>query len=251
MISRQSTEETEKISTPRRSGNRRGLKKRSILPSFGDIVLPVVSIAAVGLLVLAGRQFFINGMKTSPGITSTRAFADSPALMAERANVQDLQTDSVKPDAEHAAVKQDNKPAVYTSENRAAPPLAEVKPVSDKNDVKQNRSAVQQKKTAPAQTVKKPEPAKKSEPAPVKASSLPANKQWRVQTASYPTKKGAEDAVKKINRAGFKATVYKNPDSKYYKVWVQGGESKYQAGLVVNAMKKLGYKTSFAFPPAK
>lgn len=259
MISRQSTEGTEKISTPRRSSNRRGLKKRSILPSFGDIVLPVVSIAAVGLLVLAGRQFFINGMKTSPGITSTRAYADSPALLAERANVQSQQNDSVNNNSEPTAVKTDNESGGYTSENRAAPPLAEVKPIvrqSDKNDRKttpavQPKKAEPQKKAAPTQAVKRPDPPKNNEHASVKASSLPANKQWRVQTSSHPTKKSAEEAVKKINRAGFKATVYKNPESKYYKVWVQGGESKYQAGLVVNAMKKLGYKTSFAFPPAK
>ena len=70
--------------TNRRSRFRRGFKKRGILPSFGDLVLPIVSIAAVGLLVLAGRQFFVNGLQTSPEITSTRAYADSPALLAER-----------------------------------------------------------------------------------------------------------------------------------------------------------------------
>ena len=56
---------------------RQGIRKRGILPSFGDLVLPIVGIAAVGLLILAGRQFFINGMKKSPGMTSTRAYADS------------------------------------------------------------------------------------------------------------------------------------------------------------------------------
>ncbi|MBQ3458889.1 MAG: hypothetical protein IJG30_08020, partial [Synergistaceae bacterium] len=60
MTSQQSTERIARTNAPRRTTARRGLKKRGILPSFGDIVLPVVSIAAVALLVLAGRQFFIN-----------------------------------------------------------------------------------------------------------------------------------------------------------------------------------------------
>lgn len=232
----------------RRSANRRAFKKRGILPSFGDIVLPIVSIAAVGLLILAGRQFFINGLKTSPGMTSTRAYADSPAIIAEKEKAQEISPSAKdEPKTQTVPKKTEEQFMIAVAENEVAPPIAQVKP------------AVQDKKPVPA---KKPEPVKKSDPPkktteaqkkpdPIKASSLPANKQWRVQTSSYPTKKGAEDAVKKINRAGFKATVYKNPASKYYKVWVQGGESKYQAGLVVNAMKKLGYKTSFAFPPSK
>ena len=70
----------------RRTTNRRGLKKRGILPSFGDMVLPVVGVSALVLLILAGRHFFVSGIKTSPEITSTQAYADSPAIMAERKN---------------------------------------------------------------------------------------------------------------------------------------------------------------------
>ena len=85
MISRRSSDRTARTeSSQRRPTVRRGIKKRGILPSFGDIVLPIVSVAAVGLLVLAGRQFFLNGIKTSPGISSTRAYAEAPALIAER-----------------------------------------------------------------------------------------------------------------------------------------------------------------------
>ncbi|MBQ9594948.1 MAG: hypothetical protein IJR35_03735, partial [Synergistaceae bacterium] len=85
MISRQYSERTARTSSgTKRPTVRRGIKKRGILPSFGDIILPVVSIAAIGLLILAGRQFFINGMKTPPGISSTRAYAEAPALIAER-----------------------------------------------------------------------------------------------------------------------------------------------------------------------
>ena len=101
-------------------------------------------------------------------------------------------------------------------------------------------------KTAPAK-ISQPSPAK----TPAKTTSLPPEKQWRVQVGAYPSKTEAENVVKKIKRAGYKARVYQNPASKHVKVWVEAGESKYQAGLMVEAMKKLGYKSSFSFPPAK
>ena len=249
MTSQQSTERIARTNAPRRTTARRGLKKRGILPSFGDIVLPVVSIAAVALLVLAGRQFFINGMKTSPGITSTRAYADSPAIIAERekkasasptaskiesaATSKSTSNSTSKPEVKvKTEVKPEDKAVTVlaVAENNVAPPIAEVKP------------AVVQ----PAKPKPKPVPAKK--PAP---SNLPMNKQWRVQTGAYTTKAGAEDAAKKLRKAGYTATVYHNPASKHVKVWVAGGATKAQAEKVVAAMKKMGYKSSFAFPPSK
>ena len=225
----------------RRTTNRRGIKKRSIIPSFGDIVLPVVGIVALGLLILAGRQFFVNGMKASPGITSTQAYADSPAIMAERERTVAKTT---APSSQAAAKDNvsDENTILAVADNPVAPKIADVKP------------AVPQPAKAP-EPVKAQAPAKKpeasSKPAPLKPSKLPESKQWRVQTGAYDSREGAEKAVKKIKQAGFKAKVYQNPASKYFKVWVVAGESKYQAGLVVDAMKKLGYKSAFSFPPMK
>ena len=250
MTSQRSTERTVRTDMPRRTTARRGLKKRGILPSFGDIVLPVVSIAAIGLLVLAGRQFFINGMKTSPGITSTRAYADSPAIIAEREKkTPPAPAPEVKPEEKAPAIE-----VIAVAENPAAPPIAEVKPVQP---VKPAKPAVVQPakpKPAPAKPVQ-PKKTTTSAKAPAKtvapSTNLPANKQWRVQTGAYTTKSGAEDAAKKIRSAGYKASIYHNPASKHVKVWVQGGATKAQAEKVVAAMKKMGYKSSFAFPPSK
>ena len=215
----------------RRTTNRRGIKKRGIIPSFGDIVLPVVGIAAIGLLVIAGRQFFVSGMNSSPSITSTRAYTDSPAIMAERES--SLPTAEKPSEPSEEIVAQDKATRENTilavAENAEAPKIADVKPVV-------------------SQPVKTPAPVK---PAPAKVTSLPPEKQWRVQVGAYPTKAEAENVVKKIKRAGYKARTYQNPASKHVKVWVEAGESKYQAGLMVEAMKKLGYKSSFSFPPMK
>lgn len=215
---------SERTAETRRPTLRRGIRKRSILPSFGDIVLPIVSVAAVGLLVLAGRQFFLNGMQTSPSITSAKAYADAPALIAEREKEQEIlppvQTQTPEPEENMLAVAEPVSEPVTPE-----PPKALTAPAP--------------KKTAPA---KKP---------PAKATSLPASKQWRVQIGAYGSKAAAQEAANKITKSGYKATVYSNPASKHYKVWVQGGADKASAERVVNAMKKLGYKGSFSFPPAK
>ena len=233
MISRQSSERTPE--TERRPRMRRGLKKRGLLPSFGDIALPIVSVAAVGLLILAGRQFFINGMQTSPEITSTRAYADAPALIAER----DKEAETPAPVAE---VKKPEpqltpKPEPNTEENMLA--VADVVTPSSVN--------------TPAKMITAPliAPEVKPEPVAAKPAPVPINKQWRVQIGAYTTRAGAEEAAKKIRRAGYRAVIYSNPASKHTKVWVEGGPTKFYADRMVEAMKKLGYKSSFAFPPAK
>ena len=218
----------------RRTTNRRGLKKRGILPSFGDLVLPVVGIAALVLLVVAGRHFFVSGINNSPEITSTQAYADSPAIKAERNNTPSAENLQPKP-SETAEVKTDEtvneNTILAVSENNVNPQIEEVKP-------------------AVTQPVKRTEAPRKTT-APAKMTNLPPEKQWRVQVGAYPSKAEAEKIVKKIKNAGFKARTYQNPASKHVKVWVEAGESKYQAGLMVEAMKKHGFKSSFSFPPMK
>ncbi len=254
MISQQSSERTAR--TDRRGTVRRGLKRRGILPSFGDIVLPFVSVAAVGLLILAGRQFFLNGIRTSPGITSTRAYADSPALIAERERAQELLNPQA---AEEASPEIAAKPApakVVAAEPEMIPVIPEPAPKKPAPaPAKKSAPVVKKPDPAkkPAPAPKKPEPPQKPEPAPKPAqpARLPASKQWRIQVGAYPTKAGAQAEAAKIKKAGYRAEVYANPASKHVKVWVEGGADKASASQVVKAMQALGYKGSFAFPPAK
>lgn len=290
MISRRSSDRTARTdSSQRRPTIRRGIKKRGILPSFGDIVLPIVSVAAVGLLVLAGRQFFLNGIKTSPGISSTRAFAEAPALIAERERKKEKEEEISVPvpiagekdenPALDAIVKQDANQEVKqeTKQNdNSQTVLASVPEVPQKTLVnvpqnppkknspapakpaQQKQQVKQQPKPQPVKPAKKETPAKKDnkkenekeKEKPVK-SLTPSSKQWRVQIGAYTSKAGAQEAANKLKRAGYNAVVYSNPASKHHKVWVAGGANKKDAERVVNAMKKLGYGSSFAFPPAK
>ena len=290
MISRRSSDRNQRTdSAQRRPTIRRGIKKRGILPSFGDIVLPIVSVAAVGLLILAGRQFFLNGIKTSPGISSTRAYAEAPALIAERERQQEEDSavsvpiagekdenpalDSiVKQEAKQnddsqrtvAAIpetpKQTSVNVTQTPPKKTSPapakPVQTPKPQPAKQQPKPQTAKTQansSKKTEPAKPAKKETNAKKETPAKAQRTSSPApsSNQWRVQIGAYTSKSGAQDAANKLKKAGYNAVVYSNPASKHHKVWIAGGANKKDAERVVNAMKKLGYKSSFAFPPAK
>ena len=246
----------------RRAIARRGIKKRGVLPSFGDMILPIVSIAAVALLIIAGRQFFLNGLKSSPGISSTRAFAEAPALIAERGE-SDKKADSeivlllskleVSDDVKIVAeVKSESVIANKDDGLDLAIAIPQAKPAPTTTKTATTPAPSATKKAATSKSTSNATVKKTDTTATVtKTTSLPANKQWRIQVGAYTSKTGAQDAAKKINKAGYKATVYQNPASKHYKVWVQGGADKKSAEKVVAAMKKIGFKGSFAFPPAK
>ena len=256
MTSRRSIERTARTDSEetRRPTVRRGLKKRGVLPSFGDMILPVVSVFAVILLVIAGRQFFLNGMKTSPGISSTRAYAEAPAVIAEREKQAELENNSPVVKVSEPVIS--NEIEVKEEENKKDELLAFAMPVTAP------KPEARKTTPAPVQSVKKTATAKSSSNAAVKktpaktqtqtASKNTVNsKLWRVQVGAYTSKAGAQEAANKIRKAGYSAVVYSNPASKHFKVWVQGGADKKTADNVVKAMQKLGYKGSFSFPPAK
>ena len=243
--------------TERRPRLRRVAKKGGILPSFGDIVLPVVSVAAIALLVIAGRQFFINGLRTSPEIKSTKAYADAPALVAERLKDKEEEQPSVTVVNEEAPVN-DGANMVIAAE--VVPSIVANQPVKVEVPAPKKEEPAPVKAAVPVQT--KAEPVKAAAPVPQKAepapkvskpstSSLPINQQWRVQIGAYGSKAAAQEAANKLKKAGYNAVVYSNPASKYVKVWVAGGTTKDDAEEVMEEMKKLGHKSSFVFPPMK
>ena len=235
----------------RRPTLRRGIKKRGVLPSFGDIILPVVGLSAVILLVIFGRQFFLNGLKSSPGISSTRAYAEAPAIIAELERKSEPEQTVKIPDPVSDEISQ-AKPEEKPEEDLFALAVAVQNP-------KRETVTPAPPKAAPTAT-KKATTAKSSSNAAVKKTSAKAqakgtgsvsSAQWRVQVGAYTSKAGAQEAANKIKRAGYSAVVYSNPASKHFKVWVQGGATKKAADNVVKAMQKLGYKGSFSFPPSK
>ncbi|MBR1485739.1 MAG: hypothetical protein IJ597_00605, partial [Synergistaceae bacterium] len=177
---------------------RRGLKKRGVLPSFGDMILPIVGVFAVVLLVIFGRQFFLNGLNSSPGIASTRAYAEAPAILAElersrlEAEAAAKVPETVSPVSEDVVAKsQDVKEeedlfvlAVAVQQNKT--PAV--------NNKAANKETVTVK-SSPAQKKQTQTPAKNTTKTTQKSgSSSVSESQWRVQVGAYTTKAGAQDA---------------------------------------------------------
>jgi cell division protein FtsN len=69
-------------------GKRR--RSRSFVISFGDIMLPLIGVVAIGLLLLAGRFFFTSGFSGSDSLpVMTPPQRERPALAKERAPVKE------------------------------------------------------------------------------------------------------------------------------------------------------------------
>jgi cell division protein FtsN len=164
-----------------------------------------VSVAAVGLLVLAGRQFFLNGIKTSPGISSTRAYAEAPALIAERERKQERESEVsiTVPIAsernENASldmlVKREERPSEVKVAANVVPETSSQKNVN----VSQPKA---QPKTQPAKNQPaKPQPAKTQPVKPQPAKNQPAKTQ---PAKTQPAKKSINTACKDIINAFIK-----------------------------------------------
>lgn len=235
-------------STPQRNH-----RKRGVLPSFGDIILPVVGVAAIGLLAVAGRQFFLNGIQSSPGIASTRAYADSPVLIAERERREQREKNRLNQTIQREIQIENQREREKELETSQT-----ANKIPENLDFKNNNLAIT---VEPAKTAKTSEPSKPVKPAvkpvstpkpqPEKSAKIPDSKQWRVQIGAFGNKQIAQDTAKKINKAGHRTIVYSNPASKYVKVWVLAGATKQDAEKIASSMKKMGFKGAYAVPPMK
>ena len=259
MISRRTSDRSPRTeSHQRRPTVRRGIKKRGILPSFGDIVLPIVSVAAVGLLVLAGRQFFLNGIKTSPGISSTRAYAEAPALIAERERRQERESEEnvtvriADERNENASLDSIVKQQEAKSEVAAAvpespkPALVNVSPVQPKTaPVKVAQTPP--KKTSPAPA--KPAPAK---PQPAKVQAQAKSQPQKTQASSQKKPEPKKTEPQKAEPPKKTQAVQSKPatSSNQWRVQIGAYTSKAGAQEAANKLKKAGYSATVYSNPA-
>lgn len=253
-------------------------RKRSIL-SFGDIILPFVGVVAIGLLVVAGRLFFINGLQPSPSIASTRQDLDIPdAPLVPSLPTIDAGTPVPLPDGQsgaprplapprydimdipyggNAPIQKPRPPEAMKQPGptpqleviaipvEAAPP-ASIRP-SEGEAQDSARPKVVAIKPTPSQGTK-PEPSKpKQQPKPAPKKPQQQAPVWRVQVGAWGTKSAAEDTVRKLAKAGYTATVFSGP--KFHKVWVQAGNTKQTAEAMASRLKKSGYPGSYVVPP--
>lgn len=262
-----------------RRSRHREIRKKGFILSFGDIVLPFVGVVAIGLLVVAGKLFFVNGLAFSPGALPPQA--EDP--LAGATSSKDVEvplveevpqavltwtaTDSADGGTELSASPKAPLPLDVTvipygdTTARPAPlplPATSSATTPGADMVKVDRTPVKQKEAPTPQVQKKPRadaktnpvkpPPQKPKPQPQKP--LPRGTAvWRVQVGAFSSKGMAQETVAKLTKAGYRATVFSGP--RFHKVWVQAGNTKRSAEVAILQLKKLGFPQSYAIPPAQ
>ncbi|MCR5346915.1 MAG: SPOR domain-containing protein [Fretibacterium sp.] len=222
-----------------RSG-RRKIRKKGFILSFGDIILPFVGIVAIGLLVVAGKLFFVNGFRPSVSVVPEK-IPEIPKSFVPKAEAggEELKTPAFSPSPSPSSSEQAEK---VKPENSSIVP-----PVSDEKTIPLEILAAPIKQ----EPVKEDPTMKKAAPEPTAPAAKPARKaqgpMWRVQVGAYNSKSGAKEIVSKLARSGYKATIYSG--KKYHKVWVQAGDTKQSAEAVAARLKKTGFPGSYVVPP--
>ena len=213
---------------------------------FGDIILPFVGVVSLGLLLVATRLFFMNGLTPSPSLASPQPIPSVPDVVLE-----DAPLDVAVPSATEApadkplAAKDTAKETVLAVEVTATP--AEPDPPFSLEFEADGMLAEPETPDTPEPAPAKPAPQTKPKQESVKPASKPAGPSWRVQVGAYGSKRAAEDIVRKLAKSGYTATVFSGP--KYHKVWVQAGSTKAAAEKTAAKLKTLGYSGSYVVPP--
>ena len=269
-----------------RRSRHREIKKKGFILSFGDIILPFVGVVAIGLLVVAGKLFFVNGLAFSSevlppqageplaGTTSSVDVEIPPGEEVPQADLTRIGTDSADGGTELSANPKAPLPLDVTvipyGDTTARPsPFPATSSSMDPGAgvVKVERTPLKQKEAPPPQRQRKPrvevkpDPVKPPQPKPApqqKPKPQPPAPQkpllrgtavWRVQVGAYSSKGIAQEMVAKLTKAGYKATVFSSP--RFHKVWVQAGNTKQSADAAILQLKKLGFPQSYAIPPAQ
>ncbi len=269
-----------------RRSRHREIKKKGFILSFGDIILPFVGVVAIGLLVVAGKLFFVNGLAFSSEVlppqaeeplsgTTSSTDAEVPTVEeVPQADLTRIGTNSADGGTEllsnpKAPLPLDVTVIPYGNTTARPTPLPLPATTSSKDAgagmVKVDRTPVKQKEASPPQGQRKPraevkpDPVKppQPKPAPQQKPKPPAPQKplqqgtavWRVQVGAYSSKGIAQETVAKLTKAGYKATVFSGP--RFHKVWVQAGNTKQSADAAILQLKKLGFPQSYAIPPAQ
>jgi len=208
--------------------SRRLKEKRSIIP-FGDIMLPVIGLVAVGLLIVGVKLFFLSGPK---------APSYSPVSQHPPAASQEVPPKAEAVPAEQVASRPAQKPAPVKEPVLAAPVGEQSATPSAASPGKQATE------NTTARPVKQPEPAKKTESAAPQKPATPAgSSKWGVQIGAFTTNSRAETARQQAVKAGYspviRTAVVKGKT--YYRVVVPAGNERRDANELSERLKKSGF----------
>jgi len=189
--------------------NRRQRDKKPMLP-FGDLMLPIIGLIAVGLLIVGVKFFFLSEPAREPH--KPVVVQESPAPSQES--------------VPFAAAPVASSPAPAVPEQVAAPVTAQ--PNSEVT-AKTTTAATSIVATTTEQTEKVAPPT--------------GNSNWGVQIGSFKSSDAANRLKTKVSKEGYNAFVSKAvvKNSTYYRVTVSAGNQRNEADKCAAQLKQAGY----------
>ena len=220
---------------------------------FGDIMLPIIGLVAVGLLLVGIKLFFLSG-------TPTRASVPSPAPR------QVAQTDGAGVNQTPPTIDRETPQAPSNGAGKGTPSVLAV-PAGSSEKAPAPVQPAAQKKTEPVRTAATPKAQPKAAPvaAPKKPSPPPAAKPsattaapkappttkapsaststWGVQIGSFTNRSGAEEVSAQAKKAGYSAVITSAQVSgrTFYRVTVPAGMSQSDADALSKKLSGAGF----------
>ncbi len=191
--------------------NRRQRDKKPMLP-FGDLMLPIIGLIAVGLLIVGVKFFFLSEPAREPHkpVVVQESLAPSPSQ------------ESVPVAAAPVA----SSPAPAVPEQVAAPVTAQP---NSEGTATTTTAATSIAATTTEQTEKVAPPT--------------GNSNWGVQIGSFKNSDAANRLKTKVSKEGYNAFVSKAvvKNSTYYRVTVSAGNQRNEADKRAAQLKQAGY----------
>ena len=211
--------------------SRRLKEKRSVVP-FGDIMLPVIGLVAVGLLIVGVKLFFLSGDKSRP--YSPPPARTSPAAPQKTAGkpITALPIPSAQPAVQKPAEKTGTTLAVPAAPSgEAVPGAQEESPIAVPPE---SGAGKKEKKSAPEKTAAPTE--KRDAPSPQKS-------RWGVQIGAFSTKEAAESVRQQASKSGYSTTVAAAVvgGKTLYRVTVPAGKDRASADSLSQKLQKAGF----------
>ena len=208
--------------------SRRLKEKRSIIP-FGDIMLPVIGLVAVGLLIVGVKLFFLSGPKTS---LYSPVVSDRPTIAAREPVAQSAISE--KNNAAEIAPKDDisNKAILAVPASSSGGEAVQGIAVKKESPVTPSTATTEDRRTI--------EPMKKVV---LQPTPSPSGSRWGVQIGSFSMKEGAETVKQQAAKAGYSAVISSAlvGGKNFYRVTVPAGNERLNADALSEKLKKLGF----------
>lgn len=240
-------------------------------------MLPLVGVVAIGLLLVAGKLFFLSG--TQPDRPELPVISTPPAVARQEKSAQaetppsPTQKTTQPPAAvplsvdapetrrlpaatlDVLAVPYDSRatsPTTNTSSSGGKSSSVTVTSVpvarQNQNTKASQKPPVKERQTRPPAEAAKPKPATSSPTQEKKAAPVAVPKpEWQVQVGAYSTRAAADSVVEQLKKAGYPGTIVSGKTLS--RVLVQAGATRDNALATATKLSRSGFPGAFIVPP--